>query len=59
MAEKYSNQNKGELEKLLGDKRKALRAGFFAAAGGKSANVKEGRELRRDIARILTALKNK
>ncbi|MBI4118104.1 MAG: 50S ribosomal protein L29 [Parcubacteria group bacterium] len=43
-----------ELEKLLREKRKALRLFRFGSAGSRTKNVKEGRSLRRDIARILT-----
>lgn len=43
-----------ELEKLLGEKKAALRVFRFGFAGGKTKNTKEGRLLRKDIARILT-----
>ena len=56
MAENYQKQSAGELEKLLVEKRTALRAIRFGATGGKSPNVKAGRELRKEIARIMTAL---
>jgi ribosomal protein L29 len=46
-----------ELAKLLADKREALRTFRFAVAGSKSKNVKEGATLKKDIARILTALR--
>lgn len=44
------------LKKMLGDKREALRVFRFEGAGSRRRNVREGRALRRDIARILTAL---
>lgn len=45
-----------ELITTLKAKREALRTFRFSVAGGKVKNVKEGRALRRDIARTLTAL---
>jgi ribosomal protein L29 len=45
-----------DLTKLLTEKREALRVFRFGTSGSKTKNVKEGRELRRDIARILTIL---
>ena len=48
-----------DMEKMLADKREALRVFRFGAAGAKSKNVKEGRAIRKDIARILTALNGK
>ena len=45
-----------DLSKLLGEKRETLRAFRFGAAGAKAKNVREGRSIRKDIARILTAL---
>lgn len=52
----FKNKNSKELEKALYDKRVALKNFRFGIAGSKVRNVKEGRELRRDIARILTEL---
>jgi ribosomal protein L29 len=46
-----------DLAKLLTEKREALRVFRFGAAGAKSKNVKEGSVLRKDIARIMTALR--
>ncbi|MBI1999251.1 MAG: 50S ribosomal protein L29 [Parcubacteria group bacterium] len=48
------NKTDEELEKTLGEKRKALRLFRFGAAGSKTKNVKEGRNLRKEIARLLT-----
>ncbi|MDB5239263.1 MAG: Ribosomal protein [Candidatus Parcubacteria bacterium] len=45
-----------DLQKMLGDKREALRVFRFGAAGAKSKNVREGRAIRKDIARMLTAM---
>ena len=48
-----------ELVKMLADKREALRVFRFGADGSKSKNVKEGRTIRKDIARIMTAINGK
>ena len=50
----FADKDKKELTKLLADKRDALRAFRFAMSGGKTKNVREGRALRKDIARLLT-----
>ncbi len=51
-----SNKTAADLNKLVSEKREALRVFRFGAAGSKTKNVKQGREIRRDIARILTVL---
>jgi ribosomal protein L29 len=48
-----------DLGKLLTDKQEALRVFRFGAAGAKTKNVKEGQAIRKDIARIMTALNTK
>lgn len=48
-----------ELTKVVADKRETLRALRFSVAGSKNRNVKEARELRKTIARALTALNQK
>ncbi|HEY4496098.1 MAG TPA: 50S ribosomal protein L29 [Candidatus Paceibacterota bacterium] len=45
-----------ELENLLAEKREALRKFRFGIAGSKNRNVKEGQNLRKEIARVLTEL---
>lgn len=45
-----------ELRKLFGEKREALRAFRFGVSGSKVKNMKEGRAIRKDIARILTEM---
>jgi len=45
-----------DLHKLLSEKREALRLFRFGGAGAKTKNVKEGKALRKDIARIMTAV---
>ena len=47
------------LAKLISEKRKASRLFRFGVAGSKAKNVKEGRTLRKDIARILTLMKER
>ena len=48
-----------ELTKMLQEKRESLRAFRFGGAGAKTKNVREGRAIRKDIARILTAIRAK
>jgi ribosomal protein L29 len=45
-----------DLVKTLFEKREALRQFRFGTSGSKTRNVKEGRNLRREIARILTEI---
>lgn len=47
----------GELQKELKDKTMALSNFKFGTSGSKTKNVKEGKNLRREIAQILTILK--
>lgn len=44
------------LSEMLKDKREALRNFRFGSAGSKTRNVKEGMNLKKDIARILTEI---
>lgn len=46
----------GDLLKLLGEKREALRKFRFDVTGTRVRNVREGRGTRKEIARILTEL---
>ena len=55
MKKEISTQSAGELAKLLSEKRAALRQFRFDINGSKLKNVKLGKTLRKDIARILTA----
>lgn len=45
-----------DLSRMLSEKREALRLFRFGTSGAKTKNVKEGRELKKDIARIMTVL---
>jgi ribosomal protein L29 len=51
-----TSKTPADLTKLAIEKREELRVFRFNGAGSKSKNVKEGRAIRKDIARILTAL---
>ncbi len=48
-----------ELESLLAEKREALRKFRFGIAGSKNRNVKEGKNLRKEIAQILTEIRKR
>lgn len=52
-----SKKNKAELVKMVTEKKIALRDFRFSVSGSNVRNVKEGKVMRRDIARALTALK--
>lgn len=58
-SKEITTKTSDDLTKLLADKREALRVFRFGGAGAKTKNVREGREIRKDIARILTALQTK
>ncbi|MBA3550825.1 50S ribosomal protein L29 [Patescibacteria group bacterium] len=53
------NTNEKDLQKTLADKRKALQTFRFNLSGSKTRNVKEGRGLRKEIARVLTELSSR
>ena len=46
-----------ELKTLLAEKREALRQFRFNSSHGKTKNTKEGRGIKKDIARIFTLMK--
>ena len=48
-----------ELEKMLAESRNSLRSFRFSTSGGKTRNVKEGRDLRKNIARVLTEMRKR
>lgn len=52
-------KSKSELQKLLQDSRERLRQLRFDLAAGKVKNVREIRQIKKDIARILTLLREK
>lgn len=51
-----AKKNTKELADLLTEKRKTLRDFRFGLSGSNARNVKEGKFLKKDIARILTIL---
>jgi ribosomal protein L29 len=55
MAE-ISSRTIESLQQEIIEKREALRVFRFGGAGSRSRNVREGRGLRKDIARILTEI---
>lgn len=52
-----AGKTKKELVALLSEKRESLRTARFASAGARAKDPSEGRKLRAEIARILTAHK--
>ena len=54
--EKLETKNEKDLLKELFEKQKTLRDFRFGIAGSKARNVREGRGLRKEIARIMTEL---
>ena len=50
------NKTEKELARMLVEKREALRVFRFSMAGGKIKNLKEGQNLKKEIARIMTLL---
>lgn len=52
----FKNQENSQIEKLVAEKREALRTSRFGSAGSRSRNVRENRETRKEIARALTEL---
>ena len=52
----YKDKNEKDLAKLIAEKREGIRAFRFGNSGSKIKNVKLGRTLRKEIARIMTEL---
>lgn len=52
----FKNKTSEELQKLLAEKRSALKDFRFNISGTKTKNVKGGANLRKETARILTIL---
>ncbi len=52
----YTGKNIEELQKVIREKREALQAFRFGTSGSKTRNVKEGKMLRKDIARAETEI---
>jgi len=51
------SKSKGELKKLLKEKSKRIQELRFQLSSGKAKNKKEIKEIKKDVARILTSLK--
>ena len=56
---KTENKTEKDLIKELFEKRRSLRDFRFGIAGSKARNVREGRGLKRGIARVLTELRKR
>jgi len=59
MQKNFSNKSIKELQTMISEKRNALRNFRFSVSGSNARNVKEGKNTRKDIARILTILNEK
>jgi ribosomal protein L29 len=57
--EEMKKKSDVELEKFLLEKRESLRTFRFGIAGSKTRNVREGRNVRKAIARALTERRNR
>lgn len=55
----YKKKNKSDLLKTLRSKKEELRNFRFSMWGSKTRNTKEGKNIRKDIARILTELNSR
>lgn len=55
----FSKRTPEELRAFVAEKREALRVFRFGASGSRARNVREGREMRKDIARALTELRKR
>lgn len=55
----FKVKSKIELKKLLYEKKEALMRFRFKLSSGKAKNIKEGRNLKKDIAKIMTELNKK
>ena len=56
MTNEFKDKNEKELKNMFLLKKDALRKFRFAIAGSKTRNVKEGKGLKKEIAKILTTL---
>ncbi len=55
----YTAKTREELSRLVFEHLEKLRAFRFAMAGSKRKNVKEGKSIRKEIARLLTELRKR
>jgi len=58
-SEELKQKSKDELQKLLKEKRAKLQEFNFDLAAGKVKKVREVRKIKKDIARMLTAINSK
>lgn len=56
MSTEYAKETIESLTKMIADKREALRVFRFEGEGSRRRNVREGRTIRREIARIMTEI---
>ena len=54
--EDLKNKTEKELVQMLVEKKEALRVFRFAMSGSKVKNLKEGQNLKKEVARIMTIL---
>jgi ribosomal protein L29 len=59
MTKELEKKTTDDLMKALAEKREVLRSFRFAKEGSKTRNVREGRNVRREIARVMTELNKK
>jgi len=59
MADVIKTQSTEDLLRTVAEKREALRVFRFGGAGSRVRNVREGRNVRREIAQILTEVKSR
>ncbi|MEK7509817.1 MAG: 50S ribosomal protein L29 [Patescibacteria group bacterium] len=52
----FAKHSVEDLQKEIAEKREALRKFRFGSAGTRARNVREGRNLRKEIARMMTEL---
>jgi len=52
----YKKNTSADLSKMLSERRSDLRNFRFGSSGSKTKNIKKGKEIRKNIARILTEL---
>ena len=55
----YKNKTEKEIAKLIDEKKESLRGYRFAISGSKTRNVREGRNTRKEIARLMTELSDR
>lgn len=59
MSKELKTKSDKELQKMLKETREELRKFRFSQVGSSTRNVKEGKEFRKKIARILTEINNR